>query len=289
MVEIGNEDNLGGGCESYAERFTAFYDAIHKQYPDLTLIASTDNASCLPSNLPEGAWLDYHIYNSADGLVSQFNMFDNKDRSVPYFVGEYSRHEIEFPNMQGSVAEAVFMIGLERNSDLVKMAAYAPLLQLLNATQWTVCFNFNNGFQLDQDLETDVRIQPDLIPFTQDPGNIIETTSYYVQQLFSINRGDTIKEATSDSAFGPVYWVASSAGNRYFVKMANYSPNAEDVTVSVPGTRSGKLTVLADDDPNASNSDSETLVTPSEKDITGENGSFSFSLPAWSVAVLAVN
>lgn len=71
--------------------------------------------------------------------------------------------------------------------------------------------------------------------------------------------------------------------------MANYNPNAQDVTVSVPGTSSGKLTVLADDDPNASNSDSETLVTPSEKDITGENGSFSFSLPAWSVAVLAVN
>lgn len=147
MVEIGNEDSLGGGCESYAERFTAFYDAIHEPYPDLTLIASTDNVSCLPSDLPEGAWVDYHNYNTADGLVSQFNMFDNKDRSVPYFIGEYSRWEIDVPNMQGSVAEAVFMIGLERNSDVVKMAAYAPLLQLVNSTQWTVrsttMINFN--------------------------------------------------------------------------------------------------------------------------------------------------
>lgn len=139
MVEIGNEDNLGGGCESYAERFTAFYDAIHKAYPDLTLIASTDNSSCLPSTLPEGVWLDYHDYNTPDGLVEQFAKFDNMDRAVPYFIGEYSRWEIEWPQMQGSVAEAVFMIGLERNSDVVKMAAYAPLLQLVNATQWTVC------------------------------------------------------------------------------------------------------------------------------------------------------
>lgn len=139
MVEIGNEDNLGGGCESYAERFTAFYDAIHKVYPDLILIASTDNSSCLPSTLPEGVWLDYHDYNTPDGLVEQFAKFDNMDRAVPYFIGEYSRWEIEWPQMQGSVAEAVFMIGLERNSDVVKMAAYAPLLQLVNGTQWTVC------------------------------------------------------------------------------------------------------------------------------------------------------
>lgn len=89
--------------------------------------------------MPEGAWLDFHDYNTADGLVSEFNLFDNKDRSVPYFIGEYSRWEIEWPSMKNSVAEAVYMIGLERNSDVVKMAAYAPLLQLVNSTQWTVC------------------------------------------------------------------------------------------------------------------------------------------------------
>ena len=93
----------------------------------------------------------------------------------------------------------------------------------------------------------------------------------------------------SDSSFGPVYWVASSAGDKYFVKMANYGFDAQDMTVSIPGTSNGKLTVVADNDPDASNSESETLVTPSEKDIAGENGSFSFDLPAWSVAVLAAN
>ena len=139
MVEIGNEDMLGGGCESYVERFTAFYDAIHAAYPDLTIIASTDQSSCLPSKLPEGAWVDYHNYNTADKLVGLFGQFDNKDRSVPYFIGEYScQQDNDWPFMQGSVAEAVYMIGIERNSDVVKMAAYAPLLQLVNSTQWTV-------------------------------------------------------------------------------------------------------------------------------------------------------
>lgn len=138
MVEIGNEDYLGGGCDSYPERFTAFYNAIHAAYPDLTIIASTSNSSCLPSSMPNGTWVDYHDYNSPDGLVGQFNYFDNIDRSVPYFIGEYAQNGVDMPIMQGSVAEAVFMIGFERNSDLVKMASYAPLLQLVNSTQWKV-------------------------------------------------------------------------------------------------------------------------------------------------------
>ena len=138
IVEIGNEDNLGGGCESYPERFMAYYEAISKVYPDLTFIASTDNSSCLPKDLPEGVWLDWHTYDTPEGLVSDFDKFDNQDRKVPYFIGEYSRQEGDWPDMKGSVSEAVFMIGLERNSDVVKMAAYAPLLQLVNSTQWTV-------------------------------------------------------------------------------------------------------------------------------------------------------
>lgn len=138
MVEIGNEDMLGGGCDTYPERFTAYYNAIHAAYPDLTIITSTDDKSCLPDPIPKGAWMDYHDYNSPDGLVSQFNMFDNKDRAYPYFVGEYAQDGVDWPIMKGSVAEAVFMIGMERNSDLVQMASYAPLLQLINSTQWTV-------------------------------------------------------------------------------------------------------------------------------------------------------
>lgn len=105
--------------------------------------------------------------------------------------------------------------------------------------------------------------------------------------MFSVNRGETIKQVTSDSPFGPVYWVASRAGNNYFVKMANYSPDIQDTTISIPGMNGGKLTVVGNDNPNAYNSDSQTLITPSQSEVTAENGNFTFKLPAWSVAVLA--
>ena len=128
-----------------------------------------------------------------------------------------------------------------------------------------------------------------MIPFTQSPDVVIETSSYYVQQMFSVNCGDTIKKVTSDSAFGPVYWVASSAKDSYYVKLANYGSKVQDVSVSIAGKAKGKLTVVADNDPNAANTPSETPIVPTDKNITGSNGSFNFTLPAWSVAVLAAN
>lgn len=120
----------------------AFYDAIHEQYPNITVIAS--NTDYLPDPAPEGMWIDYHTYSPPGDLVDFFTMWDDADRNVPVFVGEYActsrddGSEMALPEMQGSVAEAVFMIGIERNSDVVKMAAYAPLLQNLEGTQWEV-------------------------------------------------------------------------------------------------------------------------------------------------------
>lgn len=98
-----------------------------------------------------------------------------------------------------------------------------------------------------------------------------------------------MKPVTSDSPFGPVYWVASSAGDTYYMKMANYGQDSQDVTVSIPGISSGTLTIVADNDPNAFNSNTQTLVTPSQSDLTANNGAFTLTLPAWSVAVLAAN
>lgn len=144
FVEIGNEDNLGGGDASYPERFMAFYDRIHAAYPALTLITSTAELQSLPNPRPAGIWMDFHTYTEPDKLVANFTQFDNVDRAFPYFVGEYAAiddaagERLPFPNMQVAVAEAAYAIGLERNSDVVKMAAYAPLLQHLNDYQWTV-------------------------------------------------------------------------------------------------------------------------------------------------------
>lgn len=116
------------------------------------------------------------------------------------------------------------------------------------------------------------------------------STSYYVQKLFSENRGSTIKEVTSDSGFGPVYWVASNSGDTYYVKLANYGEKSESVRVTVPGAKAGTLSLVSDSDPNAANTDLEqNLVVPSENKVKSSNGTFTFTMPAWGVGVLAVH
>jgi alpha-N-arabinofuranosidase len=91
-LEIGNEDNLSGGCATYASRFMQFYDAIHAAYPSITIIASTSDSSCLPNPLPSGVWTDIHHYLEPAEFVSSFNEFDHYPRTAGYgiFVGEYA-------------------------------------------------------------------------------------------------------------------------------------------------------------------------------------------------------
>ncbi|KAJ9309350.1 hypothetical protein DTO217A2_1288 [Paecilomyces variotii] len=272
-VEIGNEDHLHNGGPTYAERFTAFYNAINSTYPQLTIITSTP--LYLPDPKPAGIWLDWHLYSTMGYMVEQFNKFDNVDRAFPWVVTEYACTKwnngtnVPYPIMQSSVAEAVFMIGIERNSDIVKMAAYAPLLQLENYTQWT----------------------PNLIPFNQNPNSIIKTTSYYVQQLFSTNRGATILPVTSDEGFNPVYYVASlsSDNSTYYVKLANYNGTAQDVNITIDGASSGKFTLLSNGSPLATNDLTETQITPQTSSVEATDGKFQVHLPAWAVALLAAS
>jgi alpha-N-arabinofuranosidase len=145
-IEIGNEDNLSGGCSTYASRFTSIYSYVHHLYPSLILIASTGQATCLPESFPAGAYMDIHHYLTPDQFVGLFNEFDHTPRHSNFgvIVGEYASLQNnggtvkQWQDMQGSCGEAVYMIGLERNSDVVKMASYAPLLEHYGMAQWSV-------------------------------------------------------------------------------------------------------------------------------------------------------
>lgn len=115
-VEIGNEDNLGAGQQSYnSYRFSAFYTAIKKAYPDMNVVAST-----VDIDLPVDAIGDYHIYSSPNDLVSKFDMFDHNTAEHTTLVGEYAnihlngaeQAQIPFPSWIGTVAEATYLIGV---------------------------------------------------------------------------------------------------------------------------------------------------------------------------------
>jgi alpha-L-arabinofuranosidase len=74
------------------------------------------------------------------------------------------------------VGEAAFMAGMERNSDVVVMASYAPLFVNANHRRWN----------------------PDLIVY--DSSRVYGIPSYYVQKMFAENRGDTVLPCGVESA-----------------------------------------------------------------------------------------
>ncbi len=159
-LEIGNEN----GGPAYQERYAFFYDSLKARYPDLKLISD------VPTTLRPADIIDEHYYNNPGFFISHADQYDSYDRQGPkIYVGEYAvTQNCGRGNLRGALGEAAFMTGLERNSDIVIMASYAPLFANINYKRWN----------------------PDLINFNN--SRVYGTPSYYVQKLFSENRPDRI-------------------------------------------------------------------------------------------------
>jgi len=160
-IEIGNEN----GGSAYNDRYALFYDAIKTNDPALHIIA--DNWGGLPASRPVEI-SDEHYYSDPTFFMANATKYDSYSRSGPkIYVGEYTVNTgAGNGNLIGALGEAAFMTGLERNADIVAMASYAPLFANLNNKNWN----------------------PDLIYFNN--SQVYGTPSYYVQQMFSVNRGD---------------------------------------------------------------------------------------------------
>ncbi|KAI5296449.1 hypothetical protein KEM52_002408 [Ascosphaera acerosa] len=272
MVEIGNEDNLNG-CSSYGSRFMALYNRIHAEYPDLTIVASTSASGCLPKPwVPEGVVTDIHHYLSPSQFVSSFSEFDHWNRSRPVLVGEYAStkndqgHQTYWQTLQGACSEAVYMIGMERNADVVKMASYAPLLEHFDMAQWS----------------------PDLFGFDSSPDSITGSPSYYVQRMFSTNFGTETVPISTDADFGPVYWVATKDESNYYIKLANYGEDKQTVNLQVPSVKAGSLEVLSGEKLGI-NQPHKVTVQPKTSSVQVDGGKVSVDLPAYAVAVLRLH
>jgi len=122
---IGNEDC---GKKFYNGNYLKLYNAIRETYPDIQLISNCDGSSG-PLDHPADLY-DFHVYADAKTLFSMKNTFDKTSRSGPKaFVSEYAvwKTDAGRGTLLASLAEAAFLTGLEKNSDVVEMACHAPL------------------------------------------------------------------------------------------------------------------------------------------------------------------
>lgn len=138
-VEIGNEQH----GPKYAHRYNIFYDAIHKRYPGIQMIASMGigdvNRHTLDS-MHHVQIADEHAYKDVNWILRNTDHFDKYKRgNWDMYVGEYATNAgVGTGNMQAALSDAIYVMSMERNADLVKMSSYAPLLVNENDVDWPV-------------------------------------------------------------------------------------------------------------------------------------------------------
>ena len=232
MIGVGNEqwDTL------YFERLEPFVKAIRAKYPEIQIIGTSGPDS--EGKMFEIGWkamkeqkvdlVDEHFYRPESWFLKSGLRYEKYDRKGPkVFAGEYACHGRgkKWNHFEASLYEAAFMTDLERNADIVHMTAYAPLFAHVEGWQW----------------------RPDLIWF--DNTRMFKSVSYYVQQMYAMNKGTHALTMTMDKQpiagqEGQNGLFASSVIDKnegtVIIKIINTSKTDQPVSVNLKGLKGEK-------------------------------------------------
>ncbi|MCH5311918.1 MAG: carbohydrate binding domain-containing protein [Prevotella sp.] len=215
-LEIGNENNQPDPQEQsdrYYERYDKFRKAILEKYPKMNLIGNVvswgDDHPKWESDLPVDL-LDEHYYRNPSWFANAFHKYDSYDRKGPkIYVGEYAVTNGfgNLGNMNAALGEAVYMMGMENNSDIVRLNSYAPIFVNENDAKW----------------------RPDMIRFNS--SRVMGTPSYYVQMLMPRNIGTQVVKVTQENPYKgkkqkQITPKESRAGYATWGTQASFAPSA---------------------------------------------------------------
>ena len=286
-VGIGNEQ----WGEIYPENLKPFVEQVRKKYPNIKIVGTSGPDSegqqfeyLWPEMRKIGADLvDEHFYRNEEWFLGTpdakkrwgncgANRYDSYPRKGPkVFAGEYACHGAgkKWNHFNAALMEAAFMTGLERNADVVEMATYAPLFAHVEGWQW----------------------RPDAIWY--DNLRKFNSCAYYVQQLYSLNKGTNQLTLTmngkavagnpdQDGLFASAVFDKST--NEVIVKVVNTSDKAQDVTLNLKGMKGSheaQLITFHSDNLTAENTlDEPEKIVPKTSSLTVNAPQQSVSVPA---------
>ncbi len=264
-IEIGNEASTA----VYRTNYPQFYEAIHAKYPSVNII-SNQRLKTAPVEI-----VDDHKYGSPADFFGAFDKYDTAERNGPMiYVGEYGcNHLVGEGNLMAALAEAVYLLGLERNGDVVKMASYAPLFFHVDDIAWPV----------------------NLIGF--DSSRVAPRASYYVQKILSANRPDEILQTQITPAdkrkFAQIFAVAGMErkSGDVLLRVVNRAATPQEVRVNLHGVaviaRSAKVTTLSSDDPQIENTvDYPDAILPVDSICVPVGNEFAYIFKPYSFTLI---
>ncbi|MGM9707828.1 MAG: alpha-L-arabinofuranosidase C-terminal domain-containing protein [Prevotella sp.] len=270
FLGVGNEQWDYKDNPAFTKRLKIFIEAIRKVHPEIKLIGTTGPNSegwdfdLLQPRMKElGCDLyDEHFYRNEQWFLNSGKRYDNYDRSKKapkVFAGEYACHGKgkKWNHFETSLYEAAFMTDLERNADLVHMATYAPLFAHVEGWQW----------------------RPDMIWY--DNTRMFKSVSYYVQQMYSTNKGTNVLKLTMNGQpvagqEGQNGLFASSVLDKnegtIIVKVVNTSKTPQNVSINLNGLKgelAAETITLTYNDMDAENTlDTPNRIVPTKGKLT---------------------
>ena len=272
-VEIGNEDFFDKSG-SYEGRYAQFYKAIKAKYPELELIATMPLKNSRPDVV------DDHYYVRATKFFQDATHYDKTDRGGPkVFVGEWATREgAPTPNFGAALGDAAWMTGMERNSDIVVMAAYAPLLVNVNP----------GGMQWETDL------------IGYDAMRSYGSPSYYAQAMFAKylgteTLGSKLEGAGIESGNPKLFYSVTrdAAKKRLYLKLVNASSMPQPMEIDFDGAKlaaTGALISLSAHSTQATNTlEKPAEIVPVETALHGVSGHLHHTVPGYAIQVIQVD
>ena len=289
-MEIGNEDWFDRSG-SYDGRFTQMAKAIRQRYPDLKIIATAPVKSFKPD------LYDDHFYRNPRTLMNQAAQYDKarpttaplrfagggwngrQPDGIQTFVGEWAAQEGRpTPTLNAALADAAFVIGLEKNADTVPLECYAPLL--VNVSPEDPAKGYPKGWQWATNL------------IGYDALRSFGSPSYYAQAMLGQNKGDVVLPVTLNvspeaattgqlSVFGSATYVMAS--HTVIVKVVNISKESVNMAINLKGVGhvepNGTATVLSGDPAAVNSVNQPTNVVPKQETVTNASASFRRMFP----------
>lgn len=281
-IGLGNE-NWG---DVYFRNFDALYKEVKEKYPDIKIISSS--GTWLEGDAFDTAWdtvnskysdtiVDEHYYTGDNYLFSHNDRYDSYDRDgAGVFVGEYAAKSAGFGtqitknNIWSAVEEAGFMTGFERNSDIVKMAAYAPTFAKIKSNSWDV----------------------NMIWF--DSHDVVLTPNYFTQMLYSNNLGSQYinAEFSGSDDISDLYQSVTVDSDKQviYVKLVN-SGSKRNVNINVSGF--DNINYVSNQNfsnkyKSASNELGKQRVAPSDDELDFNGSNINVHLDKYSVNVIRI-
>lgn len=239
-VEIGNE-NVG---PEYVTHFNYIFKKLKAEYPQITFINTLGHTDRLLEQIPGDYMVDPHWYRNPDFFFNNNHLFDDAPRTHDIYVGEYACNGgVGAGNLMAAISEAAWILGMERNSDVVKMSSYAPLFENENHRDWpTNLIHINSS-------------------------EVFGRASYYVQQMAAENLATYnvyVSETTTEGKGQP--FAAGGIGLGSYatqceykdVKLTTADGKVQQINVSQFQSRRGEWQV--EDDVIRQTSDAQTTL-----------------------------